>query len=194
MALGTGILPLLWLEPLVGALCGVPLGWVTWRWSRARHREHLSRTPTPEERRAARQLPLVVELLAACMAAGFGPVRAADAVGRSLDGPLADRLRRAAGELRLGGEPGVVWRRLGASPVTRELAQCLERCQHSGSPGAEPLARLARESRARQTREATARARRAAVRITVPLGVCFLPAFLVLGIAPGVIALLGQVL
>ena len=35
---------------------------------------------------------------------------------------------------------------------------------------------------------------RAAVLITAPLGLCFLPAFLVLGIAPVVIGLAGQAL
>ncbi len=41
---------------------------------------------------------------------------------------------------------------------------------------------------------AEARAQRAGVLITAPLGLCFLPAFLVLGVAPVVIGLAGEVL
>jgi len=60
------------------------------------------------------------------------------------------------------------------------------------------LARVARTEcarlRAELTDAAQARAQRAAVLITGPLGLCFLPAFLVLGIAPVVIGLAGEAL
>ena len=62
-------------------------------------------------------------------------------------------------------------------------------------------AALARSARAEATRlraalvdTAEARAQRTAVLITAPLGLCFLPAFLVLGIAPVVIGLAADAL
>ncbi|MFJ9900368.1 type II secretion system F family protein [Streptomyces sp. NPDC091280] len=140
---------------------------------------------------AARQLPLAADLLAACIAAGASPVIAAQAVGEALAGPLGERLARAAAEVRLGGEPSDAWRRLAALPGVGPLARLLERADESGLPAAGPVARLAAEARADWTRTATARARRAAVLITAPVGLCFLPAFIAVGVLPVVIGLAG---
>ncbi|WSV51891.1 type II secretion system F family protein [Streptomyces decoyicus] len=134
------------------------------------------------------------DLLAACLAAGAGPGEAAEAVGRSLDGPVAERLRQVAAELRLGGEPAVVWPRLAALPGAEGLARCMERAGISGIPAVESASRIAAELRAEQARAATARARRAGVLVTLPLSACFLPAFLALGVAPVLIGLAGGLL
>ncbi|MEY2249068.1 hypothetical protein AB8A21_40145, partial [Streptomyces sp. BF23-18] len=57
-----------------------------------------------------------------------------------------------------------------------------------------PVGRLAAEARAEWARTATARARRAAVMVTAPVGLCFLPAFLAIGVLPVVIGLAGGLL
>jgi pilus assembly protein TadC len=147
------------------------------------------------EARAGRaQLPLAADLLAACLAAGSSPERAAEAVGHALGGPLGDRMVRAATELRLGGEPAVVWQRFGRLPGSAGLARCLERAGTSGVPAVRSVTRLAAELRADRARDGAARARRAAVLVTGPLGLCFLPAFLAVGVAPVVIGLAGSLL
>ncbi|ORT59225.1 type II secretion protein F [Streptomyces sp. CB03238] len=143
---------------------------------------------------AAHGLPLAADLLAACLSAGAGPREAAEAVGESLGGPVGDRLARAAAELRLGGEPAEVWGRFGEIPGARPLARCLERASASGAPSAEAVSRLAAGLRAEQARRATARAQRAQVLITAPVGLCFLPAFLAVGVAPVVIGLASELL
>ncbi|GHG60705.1 hypothetical protein GCM10018779_28220 [Streptomyces griseocarneus] len=137
------------------------------------------------------QLPLAADLLAACLAAGAGPREAAEAVGGSLGGPVGERLAQAAAEVRLGGEPGVAWGRLGGLPGARATARCLERAQATGVPAVEPMSRLAAQLRAAQARAAGIRARRAGVLATAPLGLCFLPAFLTVGVVPVVIGLAG---
>ncbi|MFF9503604.1 type II secretion system F family protein [Streptomyces sp. NPDC014656] len=141
------------------------------------------------EREAVRQLPLAADLLAACASAGAGPGEAAEAVGRSMGGPLGERLLRTAAELRLGGEPARVWAAFGAIPGAEGLARCLERAGASGAPAADAVARHAAVLRAAAARTATARARRAQVLISAPVGLCFLPAFLAVGVAPVVIGL-----
>ncbi|WP_432015906.1 type II secretion system F family protein [Streptomyces hydrogenans] len=141
------------------------------------------------EREAVRQLPLAADLLAACASAGAGPGEAAEAVGRSMGGPLGERLLRTAAELRLGGEPARVWAGFGAIPGAEGLARCLERAGASGAPAADAVARHAAVLRASAARAATARARRAQVLISAPVGLCFLPAFLAVGVAPVVIGL-----
>lgn len=119
---------------------------------------------------------------------------AAQAVGEALGGPVGEALARGAAEVRLGGEPATAWRRLASAPGAAALARLLERADISGLPTAGPVARLAADTRAEWSRTATARARRAAVMVTVPVGLCFLPAFIAVGVLPIVIGLAGGVL
>ncbi|MFE2556632.1 type II secretion system F family protein [Streptomyces sp. NPDC059352] len=169
----------------LGGLCAGVLVACGARWRRSGRRP--SAATGGEE--AARHLPLAADLLAACCSAGAGPGAAAEAVGRSLGGPLGERLTRTAAELRLGGEPTEVWRRFGAIPGAEGLARCMERAGSSGAPAAEAVARHAAGLRAARARTAEARARRAQVLISAPVGLCFLPAFLAVGVAPVVIGL-----
>ncbi|MFF7472480.1 type II secretion system F family protein [Streptomyces sp. NPDC008092] len=181
---------------LVGGVVGVLLGLAAavglWQWrSRAGGTD---RTVEAEAAEAARQLPLAADLLAACIAAGAGPVVAAQAVGEALGGPVGEGLARGAAEVRLGGEPAAAWRRLAGLPGAAALARLLERADESGMPAAAPVARLASDARAEWARSATTRARRAAVLISAPVGLCFLPAFIAVGVLPVVIGLAGGVL
>ncbi|MCH0541503.1 type II secretion system F family protein [Streptomyces sp. MUM 203J] len=189
-----------WLGPTVAlvlgwALFGGFLGCVTGA-AGALGVRRWQRRPRPDAARleAERRLPLAAELLAACLSAGAGPREAAEAVGRSLGGPVGDRLTRAAAELALGGDPVETWGRFGELPGARPLARCLERAGASGAPAAGPVAGLAAGLRADRARTATARAQRAQVLITAPVGLCFLPAFLAVGVAPVVIGLATRLL
>ncbi|MFI1443828.1 type II secretion system F family protein [Streptomyces fructofermentans] len=172
-----------------GIVLGLAAGFGMWRW-RSR--------PAPvaefDADLAARQLPLAADLLAACIAAGAGPVAAARAVGEALEGPVGQRLARGAAEVRLGGEPAEAWSGLASLPGARELARLLERAGESGVPAAVPVARLAAGARAEWGRLATVRARRAGVLVTAPVGLCFLPAFIAIGVLPVVIGLADGVL
>ncbi|MEV6168286.1 type II secretion system F family protein [Streptomyces sp. NPDC051954] len=184
-----GVLGACW--AVIGGVAGVAVGLVgavgLWRWRRRR----LTAGPAEgfDAGEAARQLPLAADLLAACIAAGAGPVIAAQAVGEALGGPVGEALARGAAEVRLGGEPGAAWRRLASMPGAGALARLLERADVSGVPAAVPVAHLAAQARADGARTATARARRAAVMVTVPVGLCFLPAFIAVGVLPVVIGL-----
>ncbi|MEU6227107.1 type II secretion system F family protein [Streptomyces sp. NPDC047042] len=177
---------------LVGGGAGVVVGMVAgfglWRW-RLRRVACGSAAEDVDAAEAARQLPLAADLLAACIAAGAGPVIAAQAVGEALAGPVGERLARGAAEVRLGGEPAEAWRRLASIPGAAPLASLLERADESGVPTAGPVARLAADTRADWGRAATERARRAAVMVTAPVGLCFLPAFIAIGVLPVVIGL-----
>ncbi|MEU1849698.1 type II secretion system F family protein [Streptomyces sp. NPDC019990] len=181
---------------LAGGLAGVAVGLAgavgMWRWRQRREATADDRAPDLAE--AARQLPLAADLLAACIAAGAGPVIAAQAVGEALGGPVGHALVHGAAEVRLGGEPGRAWRRLAVLPGADGLARLLERAGVTGLPAATPVARLAAEARADWGRAATARARRAGVIVSAPVGLCFLPAFIAVGVLPVVIGLAGGVL
>ncbi|MET9830092.1 type II secretion system F family protein [Streptomyces sp. NPDC006385] len=181
---------------LIGGVAGVAVGLLIagglWLWGRRQEAVHGAERLDAGE--VARQFPLAADLLAACIAAGAGPVIAAQAVGDALGGPVGDGLARGAAEVRLGGAPGEAWQRLAALPRAGALARLLERADVSGLPAAGPVARLAAEARADWARNATERVRRAAVMVTAPVGMCFLPAFIAVGVAPVVIGLAGGVL
>ncbi|MET8325117.1 type II secretion system F family protein [Streptomyces sp. NPDC005181] len=171
-----------------GCATGLAAAYGTWRWQRTRHRRRPG-VPAAEVAETAQQLPLAADLLAACISAKAGPREAAEAVGESLGGPVGERLARTAAEIRLGGEPAVSWGRFGEIPGAGALARCLERAGSTGAPAAEPVSRLAEAMRAERSSAAVARAQRASVLITAPVGLCFLPAFLAVGVAPVVIGL-----
>ncbi|MFE7464887.1 type II secretion system F family protein [Streptomyces sp. NPDC057499] len=173
---------------LLGCLTGLAGAYGARRWQRAR-RGRATAPGLAREAEVRRQLPLVADLLAACLSAGAGPREAAEAVGESLGGPVGARLARVAAEIRLGGDPSAAWGRFGAIPGAGPLARCLDRAGTTGAPAAEPVARLAEAMRAERASAAVARAQRAGVEVTAPVGLCFLPAFLLVGVAPVVIGL-----
>ncbi|MFF2410647.1 type II secretion system F family protein [Streptomyces sp. NPDC058092] len=173
---------------LLGCVAGLAGAYGARRWQRAR-RSGEQGAGAAETAEVVRQLPLAADLLAACISAGAGPREAAEAVGESLGGPVGVRLARTAAEIRLGGEPAVAWGRFGEIPGAGALSRCLDRAGSTGAPAAEPVARLAEAMRAERASAAVARAQRAGVLITAPVGLCFLPAFLAVGVAPVVIGL-----
>ncbi|WEH35057.1 type II secretion system F family protein [Streptomyces sp. AM 4-1-1] len=173
---------------VVGGAVGAAGGYAVRRWRAGRGRRDPGAS-VPEAAAVARQLPLLADLLAACVSAGAGPREAAEAVGEALGGPAGERLARTAAEIRLGGEPADAWARFGEIPGAAALARCLYRAGASGAPAAEPVSRLADGIRAERADAALARAQRAGVLITAPVGLCFLPAFLAVGVAPVVIGL-----
>lgn len=191
-AIGSGALAVTVVAGAAGWLVGCAAAYGVWRWTRGRAGRGQKAQEESEARAVAQQLPLTAELMAACLAAGSSPAPAAEAVGRSLGGPVGTRLIWAATELRLGAEPAAVWGRFG--PLWQEFGRCMERAGTAGVPAVEPVARFAAELRARQARAASARARRAAVLVTGPLGLCFLPAFLAVGVAPVVMGLARSLL
>lgn len=148
-------------------------------------------------RRRARlvaDLPTAADLLAACLLAGAAPVDAVAAVATAVGGPLGAELRSASAAIRLGGDPARRWMALAEHRELAVLARALARSGIGGAPPAERIARIADDYRSRRRRDFAAAARRASVRATLPLGVCFLPAFLLIGVVPVAIGLAGPLL
>ncbi|MGK5521100.1 type II secretion system F family protein [Micromonospora sp. URMC 107] len=144
--------------------------------------------------REAADLPLAADLLAAAMRAGAPVDRSILAVAGALDGPLADRLAQVGRLLRLGGGPEEAWAPLAAVPGAERLTAAVLRSANSGAALAGALTRLADDLRADRSTTAEAAARRAGVLIVLPLGLCFLPAFILAGLVPVIVAVLGDVL
>jgi pilus assembly protein TadC len=153
----------------------------------------------PADVRAARQravedLPLGADLLAAVLRAGAPVDRAVSAVADALGGPLGERLDRVGRSLRLGAEPPEAWAHLAGVPGADRLVAAAVRSSASGGALAGALTRLADDLRGDRSVAVEAAAHRAGVLIVLPLGLCFLPAFVLAGLVPVVVAVLGDVL
>lgn len=147
-----------------------------------------------EMRRAAAGLPDAADLLAAVLRAGAPPGAAAGVVGAAMEGPVGERLTRVGHALRLGDPPAQAWAHIADLPGGERMARAAVRSADSGGALSRAMTRLADELRAARAAEADAAARRAGVLVVLPLGLCFLPAFLLAGVVPVVIAVLDGVL
>ncbi|MGQ0841579.1 type II secretion system F family protein [Actinokineospora sp.] len=132
------------------------------------------------------------DLLAACLRAGLPVPAAIRAVATDLPERPAIALRDTADLLALGGDPVQAWSGALDCPETAALARGARRTARSGAALAGVARSLAAAVRERAEDAAEARAQRAAVLISGPLGLCFLPAFVCLGVLPVVIGLAGQ--
>ncbi|MFE4450851.1 type II secretion system F family protein [Streptomyces sp. NPDC056796] len=177
------------IDGAAGCAVGLAVAYAVRRWQLSGRGRRTGAGQEDEASLIAGQLPITADLLASCLSAGAGPREAAEAVGESIGGPVGERLTRTAAVILLGGEPDEAWRRFGELPGAASLARCLQRAASTGAPAAEPVSRLADEMRAERASAAVARAQRAGVLITAPVGLCFLPAFLTVGVAPVVIGL-----
>jgi Flp pilus assembly protein TadB len=174
---------------VVGGLTGVVLGLVLGPLTYRLLRRLEPRAVVEERERMARDLPVAAHLLASALAAGASPVAAIDLVGGALGGPVAPQLRRIAAHARLGGDLASTWRSIPASNGLAPIARTVARALDTGAPLAVALDRLADDLRARQRFEVDRRARSVGVRAAAPLGICFLPAFLLIGVVPVVIGI-----
>lgn len=139
-----------------------------------------------------------LDVLAVCLAAGMTVSGAAAATAPSAPPALAGVLQRAADLLALGADPSAAWSSASTGsdidPHTDSLLRLARRSATSGTALAAGVAELAGQCRDDAVHAATAAAERAAILIAGPLGLCFLPAFVCLGIVPVVAGLAGTVL
>jgi pilus assembly protein TadC len=147
-----------------------------------------------ERERALADLPIAADLLAAALRSGAPPDRAAMVVGAALGGPVGTRLERVARALRLGAAPAMAWQHLADLPGGDRLASAATRSAERGTALTRALDHQAVDLRAARAAAAEAAARRVGVLVVLPLGLCFLPAFLLAGVVPVVVAVLGDVL
>ncbi|MGH3661539.1 MAG: type II secretion system F family protein [Micromonosporaceae bacterium] len=143
---------------------------------------------------AAAELPFAVDLLAASMQAGSPPAVALRAVGAILGGPLGERLCRVAQELSLGASAAHAWAHLHGVPGAARVITVAVRSSQSGAALAGAMARVVDELRTARGLACEAAARRSGVLTVLPLGLCFLPAFVLAGLVPVVLGVLAEVM
>jgi pilus assembly protein TadC len=155
------------------------------------------RAARDQRARLVADLPLILDLLAACLAGGAALPAAATAVAAALPGPCADRLGAAARALTVGLTVADAWLLLSGGDPEDPLApaaRMLARAAEGGMPVSGAVARLAADARADSRAAAEQAARRVGVLVVAPLGLCFLPAFVLLGVVPVVVGLAAPLL
>ena len=147
-----------------------------------------------QDRRDPLATASALDVFAVCLSAGMSVPAAAGATAPSAPQRLGMVLRRAADLLALGADPDRAWSQPAEEADGGEaLARLARRSASSGSALAQGVADLAEQSRQDAGDTAAAAAERASVLIAGPLGLCFLPAFICLGIVPVVAGLAGDV-
>lgn len=132
-----------------------------------------------------------IELLAACLSAGATPERAISVVASVSREPIASIFAAVAGSMRLGADAESAWRPAQEIPALRGLAKAVIRSADSGAPLAGLLMDAAAEARSEAESCAKAAVQRAGIKIVLPVGLCFLPAFILIGVVPVIASLLG---
>jgi Flp pilus assembly protein TadB len=130
------------------------------------------------------ELPWLVDLMGSALRAGLGPVEAVLRVAEVSRPDVRRELQVPLARLRLGVDPVTVWGELAGHPQLGRLGVALRRATESGAPVVDALDRLAEDLRAGRRTAVQVRVRRIEVRAALPLGACFLPAFVLLAVVP----------
>ena len=122
-------------------------------------------------------LALVCDLLCVALSAGASLPRACEAVGEVVGAEGGRRLRRAAKALRLGASWDDAWQ-------GHILGETLSPAWSDGADPTPLLEQLARSIRANRSAAAKQAAARLSVQLVLPVGLCLLPAFILVGVVP----------
>lgn len=181
---------------------GVPAGALAAWWSLRQGVRVPARTVVRQRAELAAQLDLV----AACLQSGLPIAGALAAVRESIKsvgagdvvdagesaGSGAMALDQTAALLAIGADPETAWRPATEHPDLASVAAAARRSASGGTTLAEAFREQAVLLRRQNAAAAQSTAGRAGVLMTAPLGACFLPAFLCLGLAPAVVGLLER--
>ena len=188
-ALGAGAAAWLLVGGPAGPVAGVVGTWVAWR--------VLARAESPSRRRerdeVQRTLPHLIDLFGSTLRAGAEPVAGLAQVCAAVPGPAADRLAPVVDRARWGASGLEAWQAILDDEELAPLGRAMVRSLTSGASVVQTVERLADELARESLARSEDAARRVGVSAAIPLGVCLLPAFLLIGVVPTVASLFGSV-
>ena len=153
-----------------------------------------SRRQGSERQRLVADLPHALDLLEGCLAAGLPLRTAVSAVASALGGVVADRLERVTAHVGVGFSDAQAWQALADDPVLGPVARDLARGCDAGSSLLPVLHEHAVDARAAANAQVQRRARALGVTAAVPVSLCFLPAFFLVGVVPAIAGILAPFL
>ncbi|MBM9432307.1 type II secretion system F family protein [Flaviflexus equikiangi] len=131
---------------------------------------------------------MIIDLATALVSAGAAIPTVLQALGTCLPpGDEAEDAMRASRSLLMGASWEEAWQT--SSGRLSRLSAALEPAWVDGAPPVVMLRRAAASVRARRLKDAQEAAARLGVRLVLPLGLCFLPAFFLIGVAPVIISM-----
>lgn len=134
-----------------------------------------------------RDLPFAVDLVVAALAAGRPPGQVLRVVGEAVGGPLEREFQSTSAKLELGADPVDVWREMAEHTELSVLGRSFARAHQTGASMTTVLDRCVQDLRRQRRAVLQQRARSVGVRTAAPLGACFLPAFILVGIVPTIV-------
>lgn len=179
------------LAPVAGlVVLGWPMGLVVGVLAAPAVRAAFARLESGESRRRAeqarRQLPGALDLVTAGLDAGRPPGIALRLAAEATPDPLGTELSAVAHRVSVAGDLRAAL--ADVSGPLLPLVRALRRADQSGIPVSDVIAVAAADIRREHQAARREQARRVGVRTAAPLGLCFLPAFMLIGIVPSVIA------
>jgi Flp pilus assembly protein TadB len=140
------------------------------------------------------QASVVADVLAATLAAG-APIEAAlRGASEASDQPTRGHLERVVSALQWGADPHQAWAALLDDPGFAPVARVVVRSHSTGASMSDALEAAAVALRKTHVAAVETRARAAGVRSVAPLALCFLPAYLLVGVVPVVAGFAGDLL
>ena len=156
----------------------------------------IGRAEPPGVRRARqevrRDLPHLVLLLATALRSGMSAGDGVRLACAALPGAAATRLTTVSERLALGVDPEKVWATLEDDSELAPLGRALARAHRTGAPVVAAVEGLGDDLERGARARVEERARQVGVRAALPLGLCLLPSFLLLGIVPLVAGLVSS--
>lgn len=144
----------------------------------------LPRTQAIDRDALVRALPGALDLLAACLEAGL-PLRSAlPEVIAVTPAPLRDLLAGVDAAVAVGVDEAEAWTALAEDPSLGLVARDVARALRSGTPLATVIVTHAADARRDRRAVVESSAKSVAVRTVLPLMVCYLPAFVLIGVVP----------
>lgn len=173
VGLGTAVSILLWVDPLPS----------TWTPPPPSGFDPKASQPGP----AVALVPEALDLLALALSGGVSLGTAARTVAAVLPDTLGEELDAVGQALLRGEETGDLWS--AAGPGWAPARRCLEVAAVAGVPPGPSLRQAATDLRREAVAEVEVATARLGVRLVLPLGLAFLPAFLLTTVVPLVLAL-----
>lgn len=147
--------------------------------------------PTKEQARSQlsieAELPFFGQILAALINAGANLLTALEVVSPLLSSDLRQRTTRTIDLLKVGASPSMAWLEWKEDPLTCDWVGGLVRAQERGRPISNLLRVSALSLVDQRSRRARMQVSKLGVKLSLPIGICFLPAFIFGAIVPIVI-------
>lgn len=133
-----------------------------------------------------------LDLMAYALMGGHAVVDCLEVVAAQSEPDVAAVLRQVAAAQRWGVRPAAAWGAVGVEWAAAGRALAL--ADRTGAAPAALLEAAAEQVREQRAHEIELAGARLGVRLVLPLGLCFLPAFVLLTVVPAVVATTGSVL